>query len=502
MALALAACGSAPSITIVLDSASAELLRGADVQIEVTLTRLGGASADVTLTVTGLPANVSASFSDVTLSGGALTSTLTLAATAAAIEGSYDVSVTGTGTGLTDTAELALDVMSLSVTGRVTTVYDLPVVGVAVGSQGDTEITAADGSFALTGLSVPYDLSVWSPADDWVHVFEGLTTDEPVVSPISAGTPMLVPYSATLTGTLSGGVIPVPANQTVMVCVDGINAFALGCDTVLPTESSYSINVQWLENTSAEVQIHALQLERDGSGYPVGYAGYASLTTTLTDTVPAVVNLDLGAALATTTVSVVVDSPDPIVATVGAVHVSPDLDLPVMMTNSASTTHEALMPVIGDASYTFAAAVSIGQFGWRAGVTSDTTSLSVPAMTQLLAPVDMATGVTTATNFSVSNPSSGPITYLWQSAAPSVAVTTMAPTHRIPDLTSYGMALPPSAAFSWQAIGHSGDSTESGTTGIGDYYRFLMLVSSSPVALVGEGTFSLTTDQWDFTTAP
>ncbi|HET8984248.1 MAG TPA: hypothetical protein VFN03_00690, partial [Trueperaceae bacterium] len=128
-ALVLAACGSAPSILVTLSSPSAEVIRGAEIQVVVTLTRNGGASADVALSVTGLPANVDASFSPATLSGGTLNSTLTLSAAAAATAGNYELVITGTGTGLADTAALTLDVVSLSVTGRVVTVYDLPAVG-------------------------------------------------------------------------------------------------------------------------------------------------------------------------------------------------------------------------------------------------------------------------------------------------------------------------------------------------------------------------------------
>lgn len=68
--LVLAACGQTPSITLSIDAATAELLRGSEVQVEVNLTRAGGATTDVALTVTGLPANVDASFAPATLSGG------------------------------------------------------------------------------------------------------------------------------------------------------------------------------------------------------------------------------------------------------------------------------------------------------------------------------------------------------------------------------------------------------------------------------------------------
>lgn len=505
VALALAACGSAPSITLTLDSASAELLRGAEVQIDITLARLGGANADVTLTVTGLPANVAGSFSTVTLSGGTLTSTLTLSADAAATEGDYTVSVTGTGTGLSDTAELALDVVSLSVTGRVVSIYDLPVVGVAVGSQGDTEITDANGAFELTGLSVPYDLSVWNTAESWVQIYEGLTADELLLAPLATTPPSGISRSATVSGNLSGGVIPVAANQTVTICVEGVDGVALGCDSVAPTESSYSINVQWLGGTSRQVRLHALQAQRDVTGYPVSYQGYASMAMTLTDGVPTVANVDLGAALTTTTVTVGIDASVPILATVAAVQLTPTLALPVMVVSSPAASHDVLLPVIDDVSYSFMALASITHFGWQAGVTGATATVVLPALPTLQAPADLATNVTTATNFTVSNPTDGPVTYMWDADASdlAVAVTTMASSHRIPDLSAYGLELPAGADFSWQVLGHSGTSTESGTGAFGDYFRVLMLVSGSSGSggPVGEGTFALG-DGREFTTAP
>src|SRR5690606_32356424 len=108
--LVLAACGQTPGIAVTLDSASAELLRGSSAELAVTLARTGGAIGDVQLAVTGLPANVEASFSTPTLSGGTLASTLVLTAPAAASEGSYDVTVSGTGAGLNATANLTIDV--------------------------------------------------------------------------------------------------------------------------------------------------------------------------------------------------------------------------------------------------------------------------------------------------------------------------------------------------------------------------------------------------------
>ena len=501
LALVIAACGQAPSIVITLDSASAELLRGGDVQVVVTLARVGGASADVALAITGLPANVDANFSPVTLSGATFSSTLTLSATAAAVEGSYDVTVTGTGAGLADSAEMSLEVIGLAVSGRIVSVYDLPVVGVAVRSQGDSAITDANGSFNLSGLSVPYDLAIWNAADEWVQVYEGLTAEELVLAPVATAAPMGLARTATVSGNLSGGVIPVAANQMVIVCAEGIDGFAMGCDSVAPTESAYSIPVQWIGATTRSITLHALQLERDGDGYPVAYQGYTTMNLTLTDTVPSVANLDLGGALATATVEVEVDSPVAILGTFGAVQVGPNLAIPVMMTNTALTTHEALMPVIGDASYTFLSAASISQFGWQADVTGSTATVTIPAAPQLLAPADTATGVTTATNFSATNPAGGPMTYIWNAANLMVSVTTMDSTSTIPDVSEFGLALPANTAFTWQVLGQSGTRTEDGAYAIGDYYNFLLLLSQASPGPRGTGTFAIS-DDWGFTTAP
>ncbi|HLU82009.1 MAG TPA: hypothetical protein VKZ43_01295 [Trueperaceae bacterium] len=501
MVLVLAACGQSPSIVLTLDSATAELLRGSDVQVIVTLTRAGGASADVALSVTGLPANVDADFSPVTLSGAELSSTLTLTATEAAVEGDYAVTVTGTGTGLADSADLTLEVIGLAVSGRVVSLYDLPVAGIAVRSQGDSAITDANGTFALSGLSVPYDLAIWNAADEWVQIYAGLTSEELVLAPVTATAPTGTPRSAPVSGSLSGGVIPVGPNQMIMVCAEGVDGIAIGCDNVAPTESAYSFEVQWIGGATQAIKLHALQMERDGGGYPTAYQGYASMDMNLTDTVPTVANLDLGDALATTTVTVDVDSPVAILGTFGAVQVGPNLAMPVMLVNGAVTAHEALMPVIGDSSYTFAAAAAISQFGWQADVTGSSATVTVPAAPQLIAPADTATGVTTATNFSANNPAGGPMTYMWNATDLVVGVTTMDSTTTIPDVSEFGLTLPANAAFTWQVIGQSGTSADDGTHAIGDYYNFLLLLSQSSPGPRGTGTFAIT-DGWGFTTAP
>jgi hypothetical protein len=97
-----------------------------------------------------------------TLVGTTLTSTLTLEASAAALDGTAIVTVTGTMAALTDDATLTLDVRSLVVNGRVLTTIGTPLPAIGVSSQGRTAMSAADGSFRLDGLSLPYDLTLAS----------------------------------------------------------------------------------------------------------------------------------------------------------------------------------------------------------------------------------------------------------------------------------------------------------------------------------------------------
>ena len=501
--LLLAACGQTPAIVLTLDDAGPKVLRGKEVHVEVTLTRTGGASADVALEVTGLPANVTASFAPATLSGATLMSTLTLAAEADAAEGSYPLSVTGTGAGVTDAAELTLQVNSLSVSGRVVGMLEVPLVGVYVGSQGDTAVTNVNGEFTLTGLSIPYDLSIWSLAEDWLQVYEGLSTTDAVFSPLAAFADIPTPVSGTIvSGNLSGGVIPVGADQMVYVCIESLDGTGLGCDTVDPTESAYSIDAQWFGGAALDVRVHALQFEFDGAIYPVAYHGYTSVELTLTDGVPTMLDLNLGAALDTTTVDLEIDSPIAVGGSVGAVQVGPNLTMHTFSFNGPATTHEVLMPVIDGATYTFVAFGNTGQIGWQAGVTGTASNVTLPESPELLAPARLAMDVTSATDFTVANPEGGPVTFIWTANVgnQTIGLTTMEETHTIPDLAPYGMALQAAADYNWIALGHSGSSADAATNALNEYIAItgIRVGSRGPQ---GEGTIAFSTDR-DFTTAP
>lgn len=500
----VAACTQSPSITLTLDTADTELMRGGEVQVEVALTRTGGATADVELSVTGLPINVSASFSPATLSGTTSTSTLTLSSTAAATEGSYALSVSGVGTGLASSALLRLDVASLEVKGRaVLPLNGGPMEGVAVRSQSKTTVTDADGAFILSGLSIPYDLAVWYTPGGWVHVYEGLTAANLDLAPL-AGSPIGAARSSVISGSLSGGSVPGLVNQPVSVCAEGFDGIALGCVETGEGDTSYSLGVQWYGDTSRQVRVHALQTERAISGTATAFLGYGtSPTTVLQDTVSATVNLDLGTAPPSTTVAAKFDtSLAGIVGSIGAVQLGPNLTMPIAIANSSASNQDILMPVIAGATYTYLGVNSLQQFGWQAGLTGATASVSVPGTPTLLAPAFGASSVTTGTEFTVDNPTGGPLTFEWErlGSALSIAVTTMATTTTLPDLAPYGLALPGLTTFRWRVYAQSGSSTEDGSRALRDYRSFTqLLLSGGSTGFSGAGSFARS-DAREFTT--
>jgi len=88
------------------------LSQGSTATDVLTLTGNGTYSGPATLSVSGLPSGVTASWSKnpVTLAAGTGTSTLTLTATAAAAVGSKALTITATGDGVTATRQVTLQV--------------------------------------------------------------------------------------------------------------------------------------------------------------------------------------------------------------------------------------------------------------------------------------------------------------------------------------------------------------------------------------------------------
>ena len=134
--------------TLSASPASLTVNRGASGASTITITRTGGFTSSVALSATGLPGGVTATFNPPSTTGAS--STLTLAASSAATTGTVNVTVSGTGGGLTRSTALSLTVNGDTGTGGVTVT---PAV-TANGPWFNEQVIRLDNTANLTALSV------------------------------------------------------------------------------------------------------------------------------------------------------------------------------------------------------------------------------------------------------------------------------------------------------------------------------------------------------------
>lgn len=147
---------TAADFSVSASPATLSLVQGTSGSSTVTTTVSGGFNSAISLSVSGLPSGVTASFSPTSIAApGSGTSTLTLTASSTATVGTTNLTVTATGGGVTHTATI-----SLTITAPVTPDFTLTAspasLSVVQGtSTNNTITTAANGSFnAAVTLSI------------------------------------------------------------------------------------------------------------------------------------------------------------------------------------------------------------------------------------------------------------------------------------------------------------------------------------------------------------
>lgn len=425
---------------------------------------------------------------------------LTLSAAPAAAEGRHQLTVTAASGALEDEATLELEVASLTVRGRVTGTYGYPLVHVPVASQGDSEVSDLNGEFELTGLAVPYDVTMWDAANGSYFAFEGLTASEVVlgtnVTPNGAFS-----RSTTVKGTLTPQ--PVGPNDFVLVCPEGLDGPALGCFTYTSLDTEFTVPVAWVGPTNRQLRLHLLGVQSDDGATPDGYTGYATVDADLAHGVPAELDetVDLGDPLQTRTVDVQVESSDPVSIVISGLRLAPGLTVSVGAvagTSSVSST----VPVIPGASYSFLAGTG-GGLAWVADVTEDAVSFAIPDVPSLESPPSGVEGVTLDTEFEVTGAGDAALLWNWSAVGPTYQLsrTTVDPSTTMPDGSEAGMALPAATSFAWQAVS-VGDGAEGAASAVYNLNAFLALIlSSGSTGFVGDGHYVIAGSD-TFTTAP
>ncbi|MFO7544134.1 MAG: hypothetical protein R6W77_01410 [Trueperaceae bacterium] len=507
----LAACAPAPAIAVTTDVGSVEVIRGASADLTVTLTRTGEATADVLLTVAGLPANVDAAFAPDTLTGSTLESTLTITVHAAAMDGTHQVTVFGAGSSLAADTTFDLTISSLDVTGTVVLANGDPWGGVEVVGPTGSTTTANDGTFTFEGLAVPYDLALYSDAGtDWVHAFEGLTASDPRLEPFTGLSGIFLADIAGVSGTLSGSGMPLAANHAARICLEGIDRIVWACQQLGPGENTYDFQVIWPSLGPLSGRLHVLAFAWNGAGdAPESYVGYASADVLLSNNDAEVVDIVLSDVPATTTLQgdVVVEgggSPDRIYS---GLRLGPNLTIPLFRDGSGANTFAMPMPVLPGASYDVAAVVGLPmQFVWKTGLGDDAGTLTIPAAPTLLAPDDAVAGVDVATEFEVTSPDPSVLTYVWDGSggAPTFALTTTRSNVSVPDGTPFGIPMPPATVYAWSVLrmpeGNVDDATRTGHSTANLALETMGNDLGGP-GFVGDGAIA-TSAQRTFTTAP
>jgi uncharacterized membrane protein/uncharacterized protein YdeI (BOF family) len=186
----------------------------------VAVTPQNGFSSTVNLSVSGLPAGASATFSPATIAGSG-SSTMTVSVGASTAAGNYNLTITGIGGGVTNTAGVTLVVTaSSSPDFSLSATPSTRMVSAGFGSTyaiGTAALNGATGTVTLSVTGLPAGASAWfNPSQ--VNIGSGSVLTVNTSSALAAGT-----YNLTLTGTSGALTHTAALTLTVNAAADGTN---------------------------------------------------------------------------------------------------------------------------------------------------------------------------------------------------------------------------------------------------------------------------------------
>lgn len=508
LAIVLASCSQAPTFSVKLASSGDTLVRGDDTTVQVTVTN---ASGSVDLSVAGVPAGVTATLADTTLSGGATSTTLDVQVTPAAAEGDVTLTVNATNGGKAASTTFDLTITSLSVNGTVVDLLGDGVAGATVAIQGAVTTTDSAGAFTLGGVAVPYDAIVKQAVgpSSAAQVFEGLTSPTPELNPYAS----IVSFSSTaMTATISGDLSSaVTAGYTARVCAQSSATLMQGCDTVAAGATSYSINVGWRSGASVPVTLYAIEVATDADGFATGYDQYGTATGNVSDGGTPTIDVTWSSTPSASDITTNVNVPAGFNiedvyagAKLGAMTTLPLFDA---TGSPLPTSFAATVPQIGQASnaVVVAAYPALGgaaSIAWKLGLSGGSNvTIDLPTPPTPTAPADGASGIGVGSTLSLSSVT-GAATFIISGGSQAIIVTTTNSSITIPDLTSLGMPLAAATNYSWQAIVSPNATTpeEAASNWIRDYALTFNAVenggalgSQTDGSIMGTGTRTFTT---------
>jgi hypothetical protein len=354
-------------------------------------------------------------------------------------------------------------------------------VVITSGTFSQSVVTDANGAFSVSAVPTPYTATILDVGGTSAFQYQGLTRPDPTLTDLVAL--QAQSNSAVLSGMLTGGSYPEGSGySTVLTFASPQTTVRIGD---VPS-GSYSDTLSWGGPTTTAGVLYGLQIHTV-AGLPADYPGYGtlpSLSLENTETLSGQ-NVALSAVTAGTLSGTVTP---PAGYTVGmktllliAGSGSSATDLQLLTDSSGSGAFNYTTPSIPDTSLSLEAIAAAGtgeaSIVLMGGLSANGSGVSVtiPPALQLTVPVTAATGVTVSTPFTwTANANGISILYVHGGGSPEFYVFTSGTTATIPDLSSVGLPLPASAAYTWEVIGLGPFTTVDGAAGPGGINALLL----------------------------
>ena len=263
--LAAQSCGSGSTtttppgsgaISLSLSSAAATVAPGGQVVVVGTVTRSGGFTGDVAVTVTGAPATVTGAVGSVVTLGTVSTASVTLTVASGATAGTYPLTLTASGSGVSSVA--GTFTLTISATAQTYTLSVAPTAAsIAAGTNGTAAVainrSGFTGSVALSVPNLPTGFTAAFSPNNTTGTSSTLTIT--VASSVAAGL-----YQLTIGGVATG--------QTDQLTFIAITVPAVGGYGISVAPTAVSV-VQGGSNTAT------VSVSRTG-----GFTGNVGLTVT------------------------------------------------------------------------------------------------------------------------------------------------------------------------------------------------------------------------------
>lgn len=310
--------------------ATVSVAQGGSGTSAIALTRLNGFSGAVTLSATGLPTGVTASFGPFSATG---VSTLTLSASSAATAGAAIVTVTGTSGALSHTTSISLLVTTIPA-GDFSLSAAPAIVSVAQGSSGTSAITVArlggfTGAVTLSASGLPSGVTAsFGPFS---------ATSVSTVTFTASSAAVAGPATITITGT--SGTLSRTASIRLTVTATPVADFSLAAAPAIVNIAQGATGTSSITLTRSNGFAGAVTLS--ATGLPSGVtASFGPFSATGVSTLTLSASSAATAGPATVTIT----------ATSGTLSRTTSISLTVTAINSGGTGGVTVTPVVGSNS--------------------------------------------------------------------------------------------------------------------------------------------------------